>query len=92
MEIKAITQKQDETAKKVDRLNDQLEIVSKATKEADASWLRLEDKIKNLEKNKKIYPEKVQGLKNENAEIKALLDTRLPDDLKRLLNESVKSK
>ena len=91
MEIEAITQKQEETDKKLDRINTQLDVVSRATREADASWLRLEDKIKTLEKNKKIYPEKVQGLKNENAEIKALLDTRLPDDFKRLLSESVKA-
>lgn len=88
-EIAALTEKQDQTEKKVERINEQLEIVTRATKEADASWLRLEDKIKTLEKNKKIYPEKVQEIKNENAEIKALFDTRLPDNLKRLLHQSV---
>ena len=91
VEIAALTEKQAQTAEKVDKLNAQLEVFSRATKEADASWARLEDKIKTLEKNKKVYPNKVQEIKNENAEIKALLDTRLPDDLKRLLNESIKA-
>lgn len=90
-EIITLSDKQKETERRLDKLGKDIEFISNASREADASWNRLNDKIQKLEKTRKLYPEKVQELKNENEEIKSVLDTRLPDDLKRLLNESIKS-
>lgn len=88
-EIASLSEKQIETQKKVDSLNKQIGIVSDSIKQADASWESLNKKIQSLEKNKKNYTEKVQEIKNENDEVKAFLDTRIPNDLKRLLDESI---
>lgn len=77
---------------KLKRIESQLETIETSIVEARESWRRLNVKIDEIDKRTGNYKPQVEKVKSENVEIKNLLDTKLPDDFKRLLNESTGNK
>jgi len=70
------------------RIEGQLETIENSIVEARASWQRLNSKIDSIDNRTLGYKTQVEKVKSENEEVKNLLDTKLPDDFKRLLSES----
>jgi DNA repair ATPase RecN len=66
---------------------------NKKTKElidlTNQSFEEFNDKLSKIDKSATNFNPKVSKLKEENEDAKKLLDTRLPDDLKRLLDEAI---
>lgn len=77
---------------KLKRIESQLETIETSIVEARESWRRLNIKIDEIDKRTGNYKPQVEKVKSENVEVKNLLDTKLPDDFKRLLNESTGNK
>lgn len=65
-------------------LRKQMEAVDEANKE-------LSTQVKSLDSKKKKYSEQVKEIESD-AQTKELLDTRLTDDLKRLLDSAINTK
>lgn len=87
-EISKLQQEQEAANLKITSLNKDIKDAVFRIKEADASFKRLSDKLEKLDNKKSVYPEKIKELKDANEETKNLLDTRLTNDLRRLLNEA----
>lgn len=88
-EIAAINQKQKNTQEKLDRISVQLNALGKQIETANKSYLALTNKIEVLDKKKINYTEEVRKVKDANEDTKKFLDRKLPDDVKRLLNDAV---
>lgn len=73
----------------VDRLNKQIITLQKSLKEADVAQKQLDARISELDKNKISYDKELKEIKNANENTRNLLNTKLPDDFKRLLNDAV---
>lgn len=69
-----------------------VEILQRTTEAANTTTKELNAKVSELEKKKSNYTDKVKELGNKDENVKNFLDTKLPDDLKRLLNESIPTK
>ena len=69
-----------------------VEFLQKTTEAANTTTKELNTKVSELEKKKSNYTDKVKELGNKDENVKNFLDTKLPDDLKRLLNESISAK
>lgn len=87
-EISKLQQEQEAANLQITSLSKDIKDAVFRIKEADASFKRLSDKLKELDGKKSAYPEKIKELKDANEETKNLLDTRLTNDLRRLLNEA----
>ena len=75
---------------RVAALEKQLSLMERQVKLSNESQLSLSNRVKQIELQKNKYSDKIKELEqDDNA--KNLLDTRLPDDLKRLLNESIQT-
>ena len=75
---------------RVEALEKQVGILDRKLKLSDEATAQLSIKLKSIDTKGKKYSDKIKELE-ENDETKNLLDTRLPDDLKRLLDESIQT-
>lgn len=75
---------------RVTALEKQVGILDRKLKLSDEAAAQLTIKLKSIDTKGKKYSDKIKELE-ENDETKNLLDTRLPDDLKRLLDESIQT-
>lgn len=75
---------------RVAALEKQLSLMERQAKLANESQLSLSNKVKKIESQKNKYSDKIKELEQDDN-TKNLLDTRLPDDLKRLLDESIQT-
>ena len=81
---KIISEKEDVDQKALG-LEQQVELLSKHIKEADNATERLSAKLKELENKKSKYKEELKELGLQNENVQDLLNTRIPDDLQRVL-------
>lgn len=88
LQIVSLEEKQRDALEKIDALTNKLKQTNSAIEEANESWKRLEGRIAKIDSASGQYHQKLEDLKNENEQTKNLLDTRLPDDIKRLLMEA----
>ena len=86
-EIALLTQQQKESEEQTRRLRDSLDILERGVSESNHSHERLSSRLNKLQGNVNKYTEDIK--KVDNAEVQTLLNTRLPDDLRRVLNESI---
>lgn len=73
---------------RVAALEKQIGLMEKQVKLSNASRISLSNKVKQIESQKNKYSDKIKEIEKDDK-TKNLLDTRLPDDLKRLLDESI---
>lgn len=66
-------------------LEKQVNLLSKHIKEADDATYRLTAQLKELESKKSKYKEELKELGLQNENVQDLLNTRIPDDLQRVL-------
>lgn len=71
-------------------LEKQLDLLERQKELSDEASVKLSEKLKTLENKKKNYTQGIKEL-DKNVKTKDLLDTRLPDDLRRLLNDAINS-
>ena len=86
-EIALLIQQQKESDAQTKRLRDSLDILEKGMQESNHSHERLSGKLNKLQGNVNKYTEDIK--KVDNAEVQTLLNTRLPDDLRRVLDKSI---
>lgn len=75
---------------RVAALEKQLGLMEKQAKLSNASQASLSNKVKQIESQKNKYSDKIKEIEKDDK-TKNLLDTRLPDDLRRLLDESIQT-
>lgn len=75
---------------RVEALEKQVGILDRKIRLSDEATAQLSIKLKSIDTKGKKYSDKIKELE-QNDETKNLLDTRLPDDLKRLLDESIQT-
>ena len=88
-DLALITEKHERPQKDVENLNKQILILQRSLKEADTAQKQLDAKIKDLDNKKSSYDKDVKEIKDANEKTRNLLNTKLPDDFKRLLNDAV---
>ena len=88
-DLALITEKHERSQKDVENLNKQILILQKSLKEADTAQKQLDAKIKDLDSKKSSYDKELKEIKDANEKTRNLLNTKLPDDFKRLLNDAV---
>lgn len=88
-EILVLQKEQGQLDKRIKDLNETLKLTQTQIKATDDAYKALSVRLGNLDQNKSNYTNKVKEIRDENEDTRRLLDTRLPDDLKRLLNEAV---
>lgn len=76
---------------KIESLNKKIGDINTFLEKADASFTRLDGRIKDLDKNAGDYSKKIRELKDDSQDTKKFLDTPLPADLQRLLSNSTKT-
>ena len=86
-EIALLIQQQKESEEQTERLRDSLDILERSMRESNHSYERLSGKLNKLQGGVNKYTEDIK--KVDNAEVQTLLNTRLPDDLRRVLDESI---
>lgn len=86
-EITLLIQQQKESDAQTKRLRDSLDILEMSVSKSNHSYERLSGKLNKLQGNVNKYTEDIK--KVDNAEVQTLLNTRLPDDLRRVLDESI---
>ena len=86
-EIALLIQQQKESEAQTQRLRDSLDILERSVSESNHSYERISGKLNKLQGNVNKYTEDIK--KVDNAEVQTLLNTRLPDDLRRVLDESI---
>ena len=89
LEISNLTLQVEQSSKNVDRLQNVVGGLERNIKESSESYVRLSQRVSALSKKEMDYSQNIKKVE-ENVEIKKLLDTPLPDDLRRVLDESVK--
>lgn len=75
---------------RVESLESQLSLMELQAKASNESQISLSNKISKIESQKDSYSNKAKELEKD-EKTKNLLDTRLPDDLKRLLDEAIQT-
>ena len=75
---------------RVAALEKQVGLMEKQVKLSNASRASLSNKVKQIESQKNKYSDKIKEIEKDDK-TKNLLDTRLPDDLRRLLDESIQT-
>ena len=75
---------------RVAALEKQIGALERQVKISDEAAVALAEKVKSIDKQKNKYSDKIKELEKDD-ETKNLLSTRLPDDLKRLLDESIQT-
>ena len=75
---------------RVAALEKQVGLMEKQVKLSNASRVSLSNKVKQIESQKNKYSDKIKEIEKDDK-TKNLLDTRLPDDLRRLLDESIQT-
>ena len=75
---------------RVEALEKQVGMLDLKIRLSDEATAQLSIKLKSIDNKGKKYSDKIKELE-QNDETKNLLDTRLPDDLKRLLDESIQT-
>ena len=75
---------------KIAKLSETVEYLNTFTSQTNASTKTLSLRVAELEKSKVTFTQKIVEMKGRDDELKELLDTKLPDDLKRLLDESIR--
>ena len=90
MEIEKMALENRVARERVTALEKQVGILDLKLKLSDEATAQLSIKLKSIDTKGKKYSDKIKELE-ENDETKNLLDTRLPDDLKRLLDESIQT-
>lgn len=75
---------------RVAALEKQLSLMERQVKLSNESQLSLSNKVKRIESQKNKYSDKIKEIEKD-EKTKNLLDARLPDDLKRLLDESIQT-
>ena len=75
---------------RVAALEKQIGLMEKQVKLSNASRVSLSNKVKQIESQNNKYSDKIKEIEKDDK-TKNLLDTRLPDDLKRLLDESIQT-
>ena len=86
-EIALLIQQQEESEAQTQRLRDSLDILERSVSESNHSHERLSGKLNKLQGNVNKYTEDIK--KVDNAEVQTLLNTHLPGDLRRVLDESI---
>ena len=86
-EIALLIQQQKESDAQTKRLRDSLDILEMSVSESNHTYETLSGKLNNLQGNVNKYTEDIK--KVDNAEVQTLLNTRLPDDLRRVLDKSI---
>lgn len=71
-------------------LEKQISALERQVKISDEAAVALSEKVKSIDKQKKRYSDKIKELEKDD-ETKNILDTKLPDDLRRLLDESLQT-
>ena len=92
LELKNVELINEQVNDKLLELQADVEFLQKTTEAANTTTKELNAKVSELEKKKSNYTDKVKELGNKDENVKNFLDTKLPDDLKRLLNESIPTK
>lgn len=90
MEIEKMALENRGARERVEALEKQVGILDRKLKLSDEATAQLSIKLKSIDTKGKKYSDKIKELE-ENDETKNLLDTRIPDDLKRLLDESIQT-
>lgn len=88
-EIVAIQEKQKNTQEALDRISNQLSSLQDQIELADRSYKDLIKKLDVIDKKKNNYTEEVRKIKDASESTKQFLDTKLPADVKRLLNDAI---
>ena len=78
-------------AERLDRIEKQLTMIEVNVQQARDSWIRLNSKVTEIEGDSTSYQKEVKKAKTKDEEIKSVLDTKLPSDIKRLLNEATRT-
>ena len=89
-DLSLVKLEQKQSNERVENLNKQILILQKQIREADVAQKQLDVKISELDKKKSSYDKEVKEIKDANEKTRNLLNTKLPDDFKRLLNDSIK--
>lgn len=88
-EIVAIQEKQKSTQEALDRISMQLSSLTDQIELANQSYNNLTKKLDVIDKKKNNYTEEVRKIKDASEGTKQFLDTKLPADVKRLLNDAI---
>lgn len=88
-EVVAIQEKQKATLDKLHNISKQLDSLNIQVEAANNSYKALTARIETIDKKKNTYTEEVRKIKDANEDTKKFLDRKLPDDVKRLLNDAV---
>lgn len=89
-QIEAMTLENLGARERVTALEKQIGALERQVKISDEAAVALAEKVKSIDKQKNKYSDKIKELEKDD-ETKNLLSTRLPDDLKRLLDESIQT-
>lgn len=71
-------------------LEKQISALERQVKISDEAAVALAEKVKSIDKQKNKYSDKIKELEKDDK-TKNMLDTKLPDDLRRLLDESLQT-
>lgn len=88
-EVAAIQEKQKATLEKLNNISKQLDSLNVQVEEANKSYKALTARIETVDNKKNTYIEEVRKVKDANKDAKEFLDRKLPDDVKRLLNDAI---
>ena len=88
-EVAAIQEKQKATLEKLNNISKQLDSLNVQVEEANKSYKALTARIETIDNKKNTYIEEVRKVKDANKDAKEFLDRKLPDDVKRLLNDAI---
>ena len=88
-EVVAIQEKQKNTQEALDRISVQLSSLTDQIEVANQSYKDLTKKLDVIDKKKNNYTKEVRKIKDASEGTKQFLDTKLPADVKRLLNDAI---
>ena len=88
-EVVAIQEKQKNTQEALERISVQLSSLTDQIEVANQSYKDLTKKLDVIDKKKNNYTEEVRKIKDASEGTKQFLDTKLPADVKRLLNDAI---
>lgn len=89
VEIVAIKQEQQTTQERLEKVSGQLSHLSLQIELANNSYTALKVKLDAIDKDKIKYTEEVRKIRDASESTKEFLDRKLPDDLKRVLNDAI---
>lgn len=88
-EIVVIQEKEKNTKEALERISTQLSRLHDQIELANQSYNNLTKKLDVIDKKKNNYTEEVRKIKDASESTKQFLDTKLPADVKRLLNDAI---